>query len=602
MSPEPGEPRTMPPAARSAGDAGAGVREILGRTRELATTYGLHDVVARLDAEELRLAADEVVTVVVAAETSRGKSTLVNALVGQPGLLPVDADVATGVYVLVGHAESPRARVIRVGAQEAVDVSPDDLTEWVSVVGNPGNRKGVSHVEVGVAAPVLQGLVLVDTPGVGGLDPSHAAVTLNVLSSADALLFVLDAAAPLSKPELAFLETASERVDRVLLVLTKRDLFPGWPTVLDEDRTLIADHAPRFAALDIQPVASLVANRGIASLRAGDQEKGLRLLDQSGVIALRAQLRGVVAHGARLRVANAARVTRSSLEQVRRACSQTQAALDGDREPLEELERQQEKWRLLSSATEDWRELTANRFGQAQRAMVRQLQDQVSPMRREQEQRITNWRHMDRDTFADDVGAAFKALASDLQIAVTKSLEQCVSETAESLGLEPWKLDVESQLLSEREPPKFQDSVVGPSGKLGMTQSLVQFVLGLAMNNPYTMFMAPLQFGQSAVAARQRRTQVEQQEARRLVNEFANDVTRDCSNGIDDAFRSAQLRTVQVAREAIKTELQSSRAQIEALTSKAAEIHQQDEIRARLQADGERIAGLLREVDHVLAG
>jgi hypothetical protein len=114
--------------------------------------------------------------------------------------------------------------------------------------------------------------------------------------------------------------------------------------------------------------------------------------------------------------------------------------------------------------------------------------------------------------------------------------------------------------------------------------------------------MAPLQFGQSAVAARQRRTQVEQQEARRLVNEFANDVTRDCSNGIDDAFRSAQLRTVQVAREAIKTELQSSRAQIEALTSKAAEIHQQDEIRARLQADGERIAGLLREVDHVLAG
>ena len=57
--------------------------------------------------------------------------------------------------------------------------------------------------------PLLEGgLTLVDTPGVGGLNAGHAAATLAFLPSADALVFVTDASAELSGPELEFLASA----------------------------------------------------------------------------------------------------------------------------------------------------------------------------------------------------------------------------------------------------------------------------------------------------------------------------------------------------------------------------------------------------------
>ncbi len=70
-------------------------------------------------------------------------------------------------------------------------------------------RKVVELVEVGLPNPFLErGITLVDTPGVGGLNAAHAAATLAFLPSADALIFVTDASAELSRPELDFLASA----------------------------------------------------------------------------------------------------------------------------------------------------------------------------------------------------------------------------------------------------------------------------------------------------------------------------------------------------------------------------------------------------------
>src|SRR6185312_14733953 len=117
------------------------------------------------------------------------------------GLSPVDVDVATCVHVGFHFDRTEQARVVVAGEPEPIAIAVDELGDWAAESANPGNVKGVARIDVGLPAPVLSGLRLIDTPGVGGLELGHAELTLQALGSADALLFVVDAGAPMSGTE-----------------------------------------------------------------------------------------------------------------------------------------------------------------------------------------------------------------------------------------------------------------------------------------------------------------------------------------------------------------------------------------------------------------
>jgi len=68
-------------------------------------------------------------------------------------------------------------------------------------------------------------MVLVDTPGVGGLGSSHGAATMGALPKADAVLLVSDAAQEYTAPELDFLAAARQLCPNVACVITKTDLY-----------------------------------------------------------------------------------------------------------------------------------------------------------------------------------------------------------------------------------------------------------------------------------------------------------------------------------------------------------------------------------------
>jgi ribosome biogenesis GTPase A len=107
--------------------------------------------------------------IAVLGEFKRGKSTLVNALIGAP-ILPTGVIPVTSVATEI-HFSQPRSG-IRVVFDDATtrELPLSELARYVSERDNPANRLGVRRVEVKVEAPLgAQGVVLVDTPGVASV-------------------------------------------------------------------------------------------------------------------------------------------------------------------------------------------------------------------------------------------------------------------------------------------------------------------------------------------------------------------------------------------------------------------------------------------------
>lgn len=238
-------------------------------------------------------------TVVVVGEKNRGKSSLINALVGRERLLPVDSDISTRVHVAVVHADEDRAIVYGSDFPDGMEIEPAELPEYVdeSAAIDPRTGRdrhpGVERVELGVASPLLsEGLVLVDTPGVGGLIAGHADITLATLNRADALIFVVNGSSELHASELAFLERATERIHTVLFVLTGIDkAHDGWRAVLAENHRLLRARGSRFATAPWYPVSSYYKQEADRAAERGRDERAAALMKRSGFAPLLAELR-----------------------------------------------------------------------------------------------------------------------------------------------------------------------------------------------------------------------------------------------------------------------------------------------------------------------
>ena len=305
---------------------------------QASAAYDRPDLARRLEATLTRL-SDPAFHVLVVGEFKQGKSSLINALVNAP-ICPVDDDVATAVPTAVGYGEQPSA-VVRyeddAGNQAAQQIPVDDVATYVTEAGNPENRSRIRLVEVRLPRRVLStGVVLVDTPGVGGLGSAHAATTLAALPMADALLFVSDASQEYSGPELDFLAQARELCPHVACVLTKIDFYPAWRKVAELDRAHL-DAAG--VAAPLMPVSSTLRT---AALAANDQE----LNQESGFPAVVGHLRDEVGRRSAQGVVGAA------VADMRWAVSQLQAQFDSERAALEDPARAAEVLARLQDAKE----------------------------------------------------------------------------------------------------------------------------------------------------------------------------------------------------------------------------------------------------------
>ena len=182
-------------------------------------------------------------TVLVCGEFKRGKSTFINALIGRR-LCPTDTDICTSVSSIISYGETPS--VTRYYGDlnniQSEEISFDELEDYT--VGTADEIDNTIYVDIRLPLESLKkGLTVIDTPGVGGLDPRHAMLTNFFLPRAEVGVFMTDCNEPLTEAELDFFKDRVKRYCRRSVVVINKIDLKGEGDVAD----ITADTAAKLA-------------------------------------------------------------------------------------------------------------------------------------------------------------------------------------------------------------------------------------------------------------------------------------------------------------------------------------------------------------------
>ncbi len=174
-----------------------------------------------------------VFNLVVMGEFKRGKSSVINALIGED-VLPVGVVPLTAIATILEYGEESAVHILfQDGTETPADLQA--LWDFATEKGNPDNKKGVSEVRVSWPSPWLKsGVRLIDTPGIGSVYRHNSDITYGLLPRADAVLLVLSVDQPIGQVEYDFLKQVRDYAGRIFFLLNKADLLT--PTDLAESQ------------------------------------------------------------------------------------------------------------------------------------------------------------------------------------------------------------------------------------------------------------------------------------------------------------------------------------------------------------------------------
>lgn len=225
----------------------------------------------------------------VLGQFKRGKSTLLNALLGE-NLLPTDILPVTAIPTFISFSDTISARVHIAGRSGPINFKPSDhqsladfLSVYVTESGNPNNQQQVERVEIGHPARLLQqGIVLIDTPGIGSTHRHNTEVAYQILPQCDAALFLVSPDPPITEVELDYLKEICQQLPRTFYLLNKIDFLSEKERV-----TSLKFLADQLSPLlnGVPQILPVSARKGLEARLADDQngweKSGMGQVDQN---------------------------------------------------------------------------------------------------------------------------------------------------------------------------------------------------------------------------------------------------------------------------------------------------------------------------------
>ncbi|OGG55436.1 MAG: hypothetical protein A3F84_06055 [Candidatus Handelsmanbacteria bacterium RIFCSPLOWO2_12_FULL_64_10] len=255
--------------------------------RRLLTDRGNEKADAECRELMVKLAEDRF-TLAVLGLFKRGKSSLMNAIIGRD-LLPTGVLPLTSAITVLRFGPKEQLVVDREGVFFTEETSVSRLAEYVTEEGNPGNRKKVKTAKVEVPLPFLrQGLEFVDTPGIGSAIAANTATTYEFLPQSDAVIFVTSVDAPLSQAEIDFLDRVRAHVRKIFVVVNKTDLLAD--SERDQMLAFIAATLEQRTGGEKFPTYPVSSRLGLEAKKAGDPDgyarSGLKDLEEALAVYL----------------------------------------------------------------------------------------------------------------------------------------------------------------------------------------------------------------------------------------------------------------------------------------------------------------------------
>jgi predicted GTPase len=168
--------------------------------------------------------AEDRFSLAVLGQFKRGKSSLMNAIIGRE-LLPTGVLPLTSAITVLKYGPAERLIIKREGSIFTDELPVSALPDYVTEKGNPGNKKKIKTACIELPVPFLRnGIEFVDTPGVGSAIIANTETTYGFLPECDAVLFVTSVDTPLTSVELDFLRKIGQYVNKIFFIVNKIDL------------------------------------------------------------------------------------------------------------------------------------------------------------------------------------------------------------------------------------------------------------------------------------------------------------------------------------------------------------------------------------------
>lgn len=162
-------------------------------------------------------------TIAVIGQFKRGKTTLINSILGAD-ILPVGIVPITSAVTKIKYGLDQAAVSFQHGGTQQVPLTK--LDQYISEQENPDNKKGVSFVTLYYPCDLLKdGLTIVDTPGVGSVHKLNTDVAYSFIKESDAVIFMLSVDSPINEIEREFLFATKQYTSKFYFAVNKVDVI-----------------------------------------------------------------------------------------------------------------------------------------------------------------------------------------------------------------------------------------------------------------------------------------------------------------------------------------------------------------------------------------